>query len=202
MTRITPDRYSIIPFLADIFERRGAESYLGEPVTLSEHMLQSALQAEQDGAPHELIAAALLHDVGHYTGAFGTYSPGDTVDRYHEAAGARILEDHFPPVITACVRLHVPAKRYLCATDPTYRKHLSRASVHSLMLQGGPMSDAEVAAFEAESCFMEAVQIRHWDDGGKVAGKKTRSFRDYTELLQSIVDSHAGPSAGQDHPTG
>ena len=117
MTAPQLDHRNIVAFIADIFERRGAESYLGEAVTMSEHMLQGAVLAEQEGAPEELVAAALLHDIGHYTSEFGTMSLGDERDNYHEESGAAVLAPFFPPVITECVRLHVPAKRYLCATD-------------------------------------------------------------------------------------
>lgn len=92
MTLPTLDANTIVPFLADIFERRGAEEYLGEPVSMAEHMLQSAWFAEQAGAGDELVAAALLHDVGHFTNEFGAYSPQDTEDKHHDDAGAEVLE--------------------------------------------------------------------------------------------------------------
>lgn len=183
------NKSNIIAFIADIFERRGAESYLGEQVTMSEHMLQGACLAEQDNASDELVVAALLHDIGHYTSEFGTYSPEDRKDKYHDAAGARVLEPYFPPVITQCVRLHVAAKRYLCAVDPDYLGQLSKPSIHSLSLQGGPMNEEEVAEFESSPFHKEAIMVRKWDDEGKVAGMKTKSFGDYTDMLQKIVDA-------------
>lgn len=191
MNRNTLSADNIVEFIADIFERRGAESYLGEPVTMSEHMLQGAWLAEQEGAPDELVAAALLHDIGHYTSEFGTYSPDDVEDKHHDEAGGEVLAPFFPPVIVECVRLHVAAKRYLCATDTTYFSRLSEASVHTLSLQGGPMSDEEVAAFRQNPFHDEAVRVRIWDEGGKVAGMRTRSFRDYVPLLERVVSAHA-----------
>ena len=184
------NRETIVEFLAGIFERRGAEDYLGEPVTVAEHMLQGAWLAEQEKAPDELVVAALLHDIGHFTSEFGTYSPDDTQDRHHDEAGGEVLAPFFPEVVTDCVRLHVAAKRYLCATDKTYFGKLSPASVHTLSLQGGPMSKEEIAEFESNPHFREAVQVRIWDEGGKVAGMKTKSFRDYVPMLQRVVDRH------------
>jgi phosphonate degradation associated HDIG domain protein len=185
---MTLDRSNIVEFIADIFERRGAESYLGEAVTMSEHMLQGAVLAEGEGAPDELVAAALLHDIGHYTSEFGAMSLGDERDNYHEEAGAHVLEPFFPPVITECVRLHVPAKRYLCATDESYYGRLSEASKHTLMLQGGPMSPEEVREFEKNPHHHEAVRVRIWDDEGKKPGMKTPDFRHYVPLLQRVVE--------------
>ena len=190
MTTSALDRSNIVDFIADIFERRGAESYLGEAVTMSQHMLQGAVLAEQAGAPEDLVAAALLHDIGHYTSEFGALSLGDERDNYHEEAGAKVLEPFFPPVITECVRLHVPAKRYLCATDPAYNDRLSEASKHTLSLQGGPMTAEEVAQFEQNPYHREAVKVRIWDDEGKQPDMETPPFRHYMPLLQRVADRH------------
>ena len=188
MTAPKLDRSNIVEFIADIFERRGAESYLGEQVSMSEHMLQGAVLAEAEGAPEELIAAALLHDIGHYTSEFGPMSLGDERDNYHEESGAMVLAPFFPSVITECVRLHVPAKRYLCATDKGYHDRLSEASKHTLMLQGGPMSAEEVKDFESNPYHREAVRVRIWDDEGKKPGVVTPEFRHYVPLLQRVVE--------------
>jgi [1-hydroxy-2-(trimethylamino)ethyl]phosphonate dioxygenase len=182
-----------VEFIADIFERRGAESYLGEAVTMSEHMLQGAVLAEQEGAPEELVAAALLHDIGHYTSEFGAMSLGDERDNYHEEAGAHVLEPFFPPVITECVRLHVPAKRYLCATDKGYYGRLSEASKHTLMLQGGPMSPEEVGEFEKNPHHRRG---RAGEDLGR-RGQEARHEDAGLPPLRAAPPARGGALAGQ-----
>jgi predicted HD phosphohydrolase len=181
---------TIVAFLADIFERRGGEEYLGEPVTMAEHMLQGAYLAEQQGEGEEIIVAALLHDIGHFTSEFGTFSMEDEHDKHHEVAGAKVLDRFFPTIVTDCVRYHVAAKRYICATDPEYFGELSAASIHSLKLQGGPMSPAEVAEFERLENFREIVKVRYLDDAGKIAGLATPGFAHYAPMVQRIVDAH------------
>lgn len=186
---------NIVDFLASIFERRGAEEYLGEPVTIGEHMLQGATIAERNGQSDEIIVGALLHDIGHFTSEFGTFSMEDTEDRHHEDAGAEVLERFFPTVVTDCCRYHVAAKRYLCATKPSYFERLSEASVHSLNLQGGPMNAEEVAAFESNPNFEAIIAVRYLDEAGKVAGMQTPDFRHFAPRVQSLVDRHLSNTA-------
>jgi len=183
-------RDTIVAFLGDIFERRGGEEYLGEPVTMAEHMLQGACLAEQQGESEIIIVSALLHDIGHFTSEFGTFSMEDTHDRHHEEAGAAVLERFFPKLVIDCVREHVAAKRYICATDPAYFGELSIASIHSLKLQGGPMNAEEVAAFEKNPNVAEIVRVRRLDDTGKIAGMVTPGFEHYAPMIQRIVDAH------------
>ncbi|WP_419741158.1 HD domain-containing protein [Ruegeria sp.] len=188
----TLNRDNIVAFIGDIFDRRGGEEYLGEPVTMAEHMLQGATIAEQNGMPEEIIVGALLHDIGHFTSEFGTYHPDDTKDRHHEDAGAEVLEQFFPSVITDCCRYHVAAKRYLCATKPEYFNRLSTASVHTLKLQGGPMSSEEVTAFEANPNLKEIIQVRYLDEAGKRADMETPDFAHFAPMVQRMVDKHMG----------
>lgn len=192
MTASTPalTRDNIVDFIGDVFARRGAEEYLGEDVTIGEHMLQGAAIAEQDGQPDEIVAAALLHDIGHFTSEFGTFSMDDTEDRYHEQAGARLLEPFFPESVVECVRHHVAAKRYLCFARPEYFSALSPASVHSLKLQGGPMTAQEAGAF-AQNPHLDAIlQVRFLDEAGKRKDFTTPGFDHHAPLLQRLVNSH------------
>ncbi|MCV2887596.1 (R)-1-hydroxy-2-trimethylaminoethylphosphonate oxygenase [Ruegeria aquimaris] len=186
------DHGNIVAFLADIFARRGGEEYLGEPVTMAQHMLQGATIAEQNGLPEEIIVGALLHDIGHFTSEFGTYHPADTEDRHHEDAGEAVLAPFFPPVITDCVKYHVAAKRYLCATRPEYFARLSPASVHTLQLQGGPMSAEEVAEFETNPNLKAIIQVRYLDEAGKRADMETPGFDHFAPMVQRMVDRHLG----------
>jgi phosphonate degradation associated HDIG domain protein len=188
----TPTPQTIVAVIADILTRRGAESYLGEAVTMQQHMLQAAALAEREGAPDELIAAALLHDIGHFTGEFGDDYIERGVDNFHEDAGAALLAPLFPPLVVECVRLHVPAKRYLCATDPDYFGGLSPASVSTLALQGGAMEPDEVAEFERNPYFREAVRTRRWDDAAKDPNAVTPPFGHFAPLLQRVADGFAG----------
>ncbi len=185
-------RATIVPFLADIIERRGAESYLGENVTISAHMLQAAQLAEQADAGDDLIAAALLHDIGHYTNEFAEDAAERGIDTVHEEAGAMVIEPFFPAIVVDCIRHHVAAKRYLCATDPSYLDRLSAASVHSLNLQGGPMSDGEVEDFQKQPHLDAILQVRLWDDEAKEQDLPTPDFDHYTSHLQRVVDHHMG----------
>ena len=180
---------NIVDFIGSIFERRGGEEYLGEPVTMGQHMLQGATLAEQNEELDEIVVGALLHDIGHFTSEFGTFSMDDTEDRYHENAGAAVLEKFFPRVITDCCRYHVAAKRYLCATDSLYFNKLSDASVHSLNLQGGPMSEIEVKEFERNPNLKKILTVRLYDDAGKIPDMDTPSFWHFAPLVQKMVES-------------
>ena len=186
----TLNKDNIVAFLEDIFERRGGEEYLGEPVTMAEHMLQGAAIAEENGQDELIIVSALLHDIGHFTSEFGMFTMDDTEDRLHEEAGAQVLEQFFPTLVTDCVRYHVAAKRYLCATKPDYFARLSEASVHSLNLQGGPMSTKEVQEFEKNPNLKQIVQVRYLDDAGKRPDMKTPSFSHFAPMVQRVVDQH------------
>jgi len=175
----------------ELFAARGAGAYFGEAVTVIDHGLQAAHFAERAGAPAALVLAALLHDVGHLLEAVPADIADWVSDARHEETGGRWLTSRFGRAVADPVRLHVAAKRYLCAVSPAYFDKLSPASVHTLALQGGPMSAEEVAAFEREPHFRDAVRVRVWDDQAKVGGLKTAALADYRDLILS----QAAPAA-------
>jgi phosphonate degradation associated HDIG domain protein len=178
---------SVIEEIFALYRARGSAAYFGEAVSMTEHGLQAAHFAELEGARETLIAAALLHDIGHLIATVPEDIADWTVDARHEATGARWLGEWFGAGVADPVRLHVRAKRYLCTTDPAYFSQLSPASVLTLKLQGGLMSAAEVASFESEPGSRDALMVRRCDDSGKVAGLATRTLEDYSGLLDSLA---------------
>jgi [1-hydroxy-2-(trimethylamino)ethyl]phosphonate dioxygenase len=170
-----------------IFQKQGAVAYFGESVSMTEHALQAAHFARSAAAPPALIVAALLHDIGHLVDEVPSDIADWTVDAHHEQVGSRWLAQRFGSEVSEPVRLHVPAKRYLLATDAGYFAKLSPASVVTLKLQGGPMAEHEVARFETERFYKEAVRVRQWDDRGKVAGLTTPQLVDYRVLIEELA---------------
>ena len=186
MTGIEP-----LSAIADLFDGPGARDYLGEAVTIGEHMRQAGALAEAARAPAPLVAAALLHDVGHLRseprGGLGASSPRDSTDAGHGTGGARWLGQWFGPAVTEPVRLHVAAKRYLCATEPGYFGLLSPESVRTLARQGGPMTPEQAAAFEALPYARDAVAVRRWDDQAKDPAVTPPEFDHFRELIRGLA---------------
>jgi gamma-butyrobetaine dioxygenase len=177
--------------LLSIYARRGSAAYFGEAVSMIEHSLQAAYFARAADAADALVVAALLHDIGHLLESVPDDIADWKTDAGHELSGSRWLAARFGPEVCEPVRLHVPAKRYLCATDSAYFGRLSSASVLTLKLQGGPMSPAEVAVFEAEPYRREAILVRQWDDAGKIAGLRTPDFNHYRVLIDRLAETPA-----------
>ncbi|MEU4116907.1 phosphonate degradation HD-domain oxygenase [Kitasatospora sp. NPDC028055] len=180
-------RTAALDELAELFAGEGAGEYLGEPVTMAEHMLQAAAAAEAAGAPDHLVAAALLHDLGHFHGALHGRDLMQGQDNRHSHTGADRLAAWFGPEVTEPVRLHVAAKRYLCAVEPGYRARLSEASEYTLTVQGGPMGAEEAAAFAQLPGAVDAVAVRRWDEQAKEPGLETPDFEHYRPLLASLM---------------
>ena len=187
-----------IAIIERLFARHGDTAYLGESISMSAHMLQAAAIAEARGASDTVIAAALLHDIGHFTGELGAYDSRDVTDRRHDDAGRRFLARHVVPAVAEVVGLHVAAKRWLCATEPDYLATLSPASTHTLSLQGGPMGATERRQFELSPFWRDAVSVRRFDDAAKVPGARTKSLTEYRRLLQGCL---VAPSAGRESAT-
>ncbi len=177
----------------DLFARKGTSAYHGEAVSQEEHALQAAALAESEGAPDSLVLAALLHDVGHLLDGQDEDLADRGVDGRHEEAGCAWLSRHLGLDIIEPIRLHVAAKRYLCAIDPSYRDGLSPASRLSLSLQGGPMTPSEAAAFEQNLHSAAAVRLRRWDDAAKVPGLIVPGPSHYRARLEAAAASAPAP---------
>jgi len=178
---------NIVNHIEDVFDRRGAESYLGEQVTMAQHMLQTAECAEKAGADNSLIVASLLHDIGHYKNEIPESVLAKGTDNYHEEAGANFLQDFFPQSVVEPIRQHVATKRYLCAVKPEYFDRLSPASVHTLNLQGGPMSAKEVEEFKKNDFLEQCIALRYWDEEGKDPDRTHPPFSYYRHLVESLI---------------
>ncbi len=156
-----------------LFAERGDEQYTGEPVTQLEHALQSAARGEAEGASDALVTAALLHDLGHLLHDFGATPTLQGLDDVHQYRALPFLRGVFGEEVLGAIRLHVDAKRYLCATRPAYYDSLSDDSKRSLALQGGIFDAEQAAAFMAQPGAEGAVRLRIWDDLAKVEGLVT-----------------------------
>ena len=171
--------------LFDYMERRG-QSFYDESVTQLQHACQCANQAQLHGGSTTQVASALLHDIGHFLlDEHNAENDFLEEDQNHEEVGADYLEPFFPAAVTTPIRLHVPAKRYLCTTDASYYDDLSEASKRSFRLQGGVMSDKEQAAFERIPHYRDALQLRRWDDLAKVKGLETPAIDTYRDIVQA-----------------
>ena len=159
----------------------------GERVSIVAQSLQTAVFAERDGADDLMIAAAFLHDYGHFIHDLGEDIADKGIDAIHEVLGADALRDHFVPEVIEPMRLHVAAKRYLVATDEEYVKTVSPASMLSLKVQGGPFNEEEVAEFEANPYFKRAVQLRLYDEMGKEPEMVVPEFEYYRPFLQKAL---------------
>ncbi len=183
---MTPTRNNVLEYIHSLFDEYGADAYFGEEVTIAEHMLQAAHFAKKSGAEETLIVATLLHDVGHLNNEFGDNYIDQRVDNLHENAGSIMLSSFFSDAITKPIRLHVAAKKYLCATTPAYYENLSDASKRTLKFQGGAMNEAEKREFESNKYSEAAVKLRHWDDAGKVPGLRIAGLEHYHAMIDRV----------------
>jgi phosphonate degradation associated HDIG domain protein len=177
--------------LMEKFALLGGRHY-GENVTQQSHMEQAAQLAAAEGAPAALIAAALLHDYGHFLQRKGENAAKSGIDARHEAIGANYLARFFPDGVVQPILLHVEAKRYLCTTDKNYLLGLSDASRESLVLQGGLMSSAERERFVRHPYRKDALRLRRYDDLAKQADALVPGVASYRDLLIDLMQHPAG----------
>ena len=171
--------------LVRLLNEKGGSAYFGEPVSVLEHSLQAAHSAELTGATPATISAALLHDLGHMLHGLDEDIAHHGHDGMHEELAAVYLVRWFGEEVTVPIRLHVPAKRFLCWKDPEYLGQLSPASLQSLALQGGPMNDEQAAAFMRNPFANAAIALRHWDDEAKVPGLRVPDVAHYLPILRA-----------------
>jgi phosphonate degradation associated HDIG domain protein len=169
-----------------LFARKGGRAYDGEPVTQLEHALQTAMRAEEAGAAPPLVAAALLHDLGHLLNDQGESPTLRGVDDLHQFAALPFLRPLFPDAVLAPIQLHVDAKRYLCATRGGYHEALSADSMRSLALQGGIFTPEQASAYITQPFAQDAVRVRLWDDLAKVEGAATPPLAHYVAMLEAV----------------
>lgn len=175
--------------LFDVYRTVGEADYIGEPVSQVEHAAQAAHRASRAGARAEAVVAAFLHDVGHLCADEAAARMDGLGVVAHEQVGADALRAAgLPEDCAALVALHVAAKRYQCQARPEYLARLSAASVGTLAFQGGPMDDAEAAAFEAHPLFPEALALRAWDEAAKVVGGDGLGVDAVEALARTLVD--------------
>lgn len=181
---------NVVDEVCEMFATRGHDAYVGEPVSQLEHALQAAYHAEQAGADDALVVASLLHDIGHLITKLPEDAADHGIDTRHEKLGQAWLTRYCGDEVSEPVRLHVAAKRYLCATDADYLAQLSPASVQSLGLQGGKFTPDEVAEFERNPHYAAAVALRRWDDLAKVPGMEVPPLAHYRARLERVFDAH------------
>ena len=158
--------------------------YIGEKVTITEHMVQTAMLAEENNSTESLVCACLLHDFGHFIIEDPDYLVTKSIDGKHENVAFNFLKNYFKPEVFEPIKLHVQAKRYLCRSK-SYWNILSEASKTSLKLQGGIMSDNEAKKFISLKFHDDAILLRKYDDDGKIPNIKTKKIEDYRDLIIS-----------------
>lgn len=173
--------------IRSLFESKGGRMYDGEPVTVLEHSLQTAALAEREGASAALVAASLLHDLGHLLNDQGESPTMRGVDDLHQYFALPFLRGSFPDAVLEPIRLHVDAKRFLCRDRPAYYDSLSLDSKRSLELQGGIYSREDADAFAARPYAADAVKLRIWDDLAKVEGGATPDLPHFEAILSRIA---------------
>jgi phosphonate degradation associated HDIG domain protein len=178
-----------IQSIIDLFTNKGSQMYGAEAVSQLEHALQCATLAQTAGKSNELIAACLLHDLGHLVHDLGDDIANQGIDDRHEYRAMPFLSQLFSPAVTEPIRLHVAAKRYLCSVDSGYWQNLSPASKRSLELQGGAFSIEAAEAFILQPFAKDAVMLRIYDDHAKVKNMQTPDLKHFIPLINDLLKS-------------
>ncbi|KAK3083708.1 hypothetical protein FSP39_001812 [Pinctada imbricata] len=184
----------VVSEVISLYERHGDDDYLGESVSKTQHSIQCALLAEEEGYGDEVILGAFLHDIGHLIGA------DQGLDRMvtdgvnlgannHDVIGGEFLRQRgFPKLVCDLVQGHVQAKRYLVWKNRSYRENLSAASKMTLEHQGGPMTDNEAEVFEHSEMFDLIIKMRTWDERGKDVSIRDVSLDKYKTLCRKVLN--------------
>lgn len=177
---------SVVEEIFGLYQKHGADDYIGEKISQIEHMAQAAQLAEKLGYDEEVILAAFFHDIGHLAehvteandmGGYGV--------KEHEKLGADFLRTRgFSEKIAQLVESHVQAKRYLTFADAGYYEQLSEASKKTLEYQGGRMTEAEARQFEADEFFELKIQMRKWDELAKEEHIPLPDMNKYKEIAR------------------
>lgn len=179
---------SFVDELIEIYATRGFETFEGDRITTqTSHGLQTAMIAEEEGAPAEMIVAALLHDIGRIINSKDREITDSGGNAEHEEVARKFLEPYFGPEVTMPIKWHVAAKRYLIATDPAYSRKVSPGSTRSMAGQGGVLEDQEVKAFIEQPYAREGVVLRRWDDRAKSPDAKTPPFEHFVPYIEACV---------------
>ncbi|XP_047491618.1 2-amino-1-hydroxyethylphosphonate dioxygenase (glycine-forming)-like [Penaeus chinensis] len=196
------DSEAVVKEVFSLYETYGDVDYIGEAVTQRQHALQAARFAEEEEFPAEIILGALLHDVGHLAGMRDGSERMTTNDvtlgaANHDVIGAEYLARlGFPPAVTAFVRYHVQAKRFLVATDAGYYETLTEASRMTLDHQGGPMTEEEARTFAQDPQFDVILRMRRWDERAKDPEAVTPPLEHYKDMcLRFLQESEAAAAA-------
>ena len=177
--------------IRSLFEQYGGIAYSGEPVTQLQHALQSGALAEEAGANDELVVAAFLHDLGHLLNLQGATPTERGIDDLHQYFALPFLRAVLPDAVLEPIRLHVDAKRCLCAIDDAYFDQLSADSVRSLQLQGGIFSRDEAEAFLEKPYAQDALRLRKWDDRAKEENRATPDIDHYLAVVERVMRKRA-----------
>lgn len=182
--------FSMSLTISEIFQlymERGQLPYGNAGVNQLEHALQCATLAEAANQSDEMVVACLFHDLGHLLHNFGVRAADQGIDDRHEYRVIPRLQSMFSPAVLEPIRLHVQAKRYLCAVDISYWDQLSVGSKETLELQGELFSEQEAKTFIAQPYAQEAVQLRRWDDISKVIGLQTPDFQHFARFIYACI---------------